>query len=150
RLGVIHAMADHTTLPSRDLSLRPVGKSSEASELPLGSKPVRLRTSISFTGLPPKSDDLHVNEYGLPLDRLRQAPSRSGRAARRDARRGLTSSGVDLRAESPCPACCQTNARSRGRATGILDGARLYQNSQTLTHAACRPTGTSIAKRTVV
>jgi hypothetical protein len=38
-LGVIHAMGDDTTLPSRGLRLRPMGKSSEASELPSVKNP---------------------------------------------------------------------------------------------------------------
>src|SRR5262249_31769434 len=62
-----------------------------------------------------RTSDLHVNEYGLPLDRVRETPSRSGPAARRDARRGSSRLGR-ASAEFPRPACCQTNARSRGRA----------------------------------
>src|SRR6516164_225 len=80
-------MADHTTLPSRGLSLRPVGKSSEASELPLGSKPVRLRTSISFTGLPPKSDiraaRQRVRTTSLSASRSAFAVTARSRARRR-------------------------------------------------------------------
>src|SRR5262249_45763102 len=58
---------DDTTLPSRGLGLRPIGKSSEAFELPW-LKTAKAQNEQIFFGLPPKAD--------LPPD-LRAPPAAS-------------------------------------------------------------------------
>ena len=74
----------------------------------------KLRTSKCLPIWPRnRTSDLRVNEYELPLDRLREAPSRSGPAAGRDARRGSSRLGR-ASAEFPCPACYQ-NKRAFAR-----------------------------------
>jgi len=86
RLGVIHAMGDHTTLPSRGLWLRRIGKSGEASELPLGFKTRKAQNEKMFSGLPPKAE--------LPLD-LRTTPAASSTPAKAAySRRGPASIGA--------------------------------------------------------
>src|SRR5262249_41886902 len=47
---------DDTTLSSRGLGLRPIGKSSGSLRITAGSEAVRLRTSVCFSGLPLKAD----------------------------------------------------------------------------------------------
>ena len=56
-----------------------------------------------------RTSDLHVDEYELPLDRLREAPSRSRPAA---GTPGADHPVWGTSAEFPCHAGCQTNARS--------------------------------------
>src|SRR5262245_1533451 len=81
---------DDTTLLSRGLGLRPISKSSESPELPLGSKPLKLRTSKGLPVFPADIGD------GLPDFRLlltadiaskstRRRPSADARASRPDA-----------------------------------------------------------------
>ena len=78
-----------TTLPSRGLGLRPIGKSSECFRMTTGVKSGKAQNERMFFRFAPESgpSDLRVNEYELSLDRLREARSRR-RAAGRDARRG--------------------------------------------------------------
>src|SRR5262249_37894664 len=72
---------------------------------------------------------------------------REGRARSYERGGALGSHEAGRGAEFPCPACCQTNARSRGRATGISSGPVVYTFRKSLllpkprdvTYRQCKP-----------
>src|SRR5262249_49484608 len=56
RLGVIHAMRDDTTVPSRGLGLRPIGKSSECFQLTAGVGTGKAQNECMFFRFAPKAN----------------------------------------------------------------------------------------------
>src|SRR5215831_18594816 len=139
-------MADHTTLPSRGLRLRPIGKSSECLRMTAGVKSGKAQNEHMFSGLPPKAD-LPPDLRTTPAASLLRTPPSRPRASAGSVAPASRPSLCQPRIPKDCQECSASAIRKRiGPALAIvdeesLDGHGLHcvrgDANSSMAHAGC-------------